>query len=73
MRIEAVAAYGLLLASLASPHDGSVFNITAANPKPPFDVKIQLRGKVTDKLSACNQGLVLENIDWAPTQEKCGN
>ena len=53
--------------------DGSVYNITGANPKPPLDVKIQLRGTVTDKLSACNQGLVLENITWTPTQEKCGN
>ena len=53
--------------------DGSVYNITSANPKPPLDVKIQLRGTVTDKLSACNQGLVVENITWTPTQEKCGN
>ena len=102
MRIEALAASGILLAAavpvacLAAPgdnvavracaragveancmvitgEDGSVYNITAANPKPPFDVKIQLRGTVTDKLSACNQGLVLENINWTPTQEKCGN
>ncbi len=53
--------------------DGSVYNITSASPKPPLDVKIQLRGTVTDKLSACNQGLVLDNITWTPTQEKCGN
>ncbi len=53
--------------------DGSVYNITSASPKPPFDVKIQLRGTVTDKLSACNQGLVLDNITWTPTQVKCGN
>ncbi len=44
MRIEAVAASGLLLASLASPHDGSVFNFTVASSKPPIDVGIQLRG-----------------------------
>jgi hypothetical protein len=53
--------------------DGSVYNITSASPKPPLEVKIQLRGTVTDKLSACNQGLVLDNITWTPTQEKCGN
>ena len=53
--------------------DGSVYNITSASPKPPLDVKIQLRGTVTDKLSACNQGLVLDNITWTPTQVKCGN
>jgi hypothetical protein len=53
--------------------NGSVYNITSANPTPPLDVKIQLRGTVTDKLSACNQGLVVENITWTATQEKCGN
>ena len=53
--------------------DGSVYNITSANPKPPLDVMIQLRGTVTDKLSACNQGLVLDNINWTPTQQKCAN
>ena len=53
--------------------DGSVYNITGASPKPPLDVIIQLRGTVTDKLSACNQGLVLDNINWTPTQQKCAN
>ena len=53
--------------------DGTVYNITSANPKPPLDVMIQLRGTVTDKLSACNQGLVLDNINWTPTQQKCAN
>jgi hypothetical protein len=53
--------------------DGAVYNITSAKPKPPLDVMIQLRGTVTDKLSACNQGLVLDNITWTPTQEKCAN
>ncbi len=53
--------------------DGTVYNITSANPRPPLDVKIQLRGTVTDKVSFCNQGLVVENITWTPTQEKCGN
>jgi hypothetical protein len=53
--------------------NGSVYNITSANPTPPLDVKIQLRGTVTDKLSACNQGLVVENITWTATQEQCGN
>jgi len=53
--------------------DGTVFNITGANPKPPLDVMIQLRGTVTDKLSACNQGIVLDPITWANTQQKCPN
>jgi hypothetical protein len=53
--------------------DGTVFNITSANPKPPRDVIIELRGTVTDKLSACNQGVVLDNINWTATQRKCPN
>lgn len=53
--------------------DGSVYNISAASPKPPFSVKIELRGTVTDKISACNQGLVLERITWTATEERCGN
>jgi hypothetical protein len=53
--------------------DGTVYNITGANPKPPRDVVIELRGKVTDKVSACNQGVVLDNISWTATTRKCGN
>ena len=53
--------------------DGRLYNITSANPRPPLDVRIQLRGTETDKVSFCNQGLVVENITWTATQEKCGN
>jgi len=53
--------------------NGTVYNITSASPRPPLDVRIQLRGTVTDKASFCNQGLVVENIAWTATQEKCGN
>jgi hypothetical protein len=58
---------------MISGADGTVFNITSANPKPPRDVIIELRGTVTDKLSACNQGVVLDNINWTATQRKCPN
>jgi hypothetical protein len=58
---------------MISGPDGTVFNVTGANPKPPGDVVIQLRGTVTDKLSACNQGVVLDNISWTATQQKCPN
>jgi hypothetical protein len=53
--------------------DGTVFNITSASPKPPRDVIIELRGTVTDKLSSCNQGVVLDSINWTATQRKCPN
>ena len=51
--------------------DGTLFNITGANPKPPREVMIELRGTVSDKLSACNQGIVLDNISWTATQRRC--
>jgi hypothetical protein len=58
---------------MISGADGTVFNVTSASPKPPRDVVIQLRGTVTDKPSACNQGLVLDNVSWTATQQKCSN
>jgi len=58
---------------MISGPDGAVYNVTGASPKPPGDVVIQLRGTVTDKLSACNQGVVLDNISWTATQQKCPN
>ena len=40
--------------------DGTLYNITGANPKPPLDgTMIHLRGTVSDKLSMCAQGTVL--------------
>jgi hypothetical protein len=51
--------------------DGSVYNITGANPRPPLDVAVILRGTVTDKLSVCGQGRVLDNISWTATKRKC--
>jgi len=32
---------------------------------------IQLRGTATKKASACNQGIVLDNISWTRTQQRC--
>jgi hypothetical protein len=52
--------------------DGSIYNITAAAPKPPLNGRmIRLRATVTDKLSACAQGTVLERIRWTPVRQKC--
>ena len=52
--------------------DGTVYNITGANPKPPFnDVAIIVTGTVTDKLSICNQGTVLDDIKWDRTKMRC--
>jgi hypothetical protein len=51
--------------------DGTVYNITGANPRPPLDTAVRLRGTVTDKLSICGQGRVLNDISWSATQQKC--
>jgi hypothetical protein len=54
--------------------DGTVYNITGASPKPPLNGRmIRLRATVTDKLSACLQGLVLDRIRWTPVRQKCTN
>jgi hypothetical protein len=54
--------------------DGTVYNITGATPKPPFNGRmIRLRATVSDKLSACLQGIVLDRIRWTPVRQKCTN
>jgi hypothetical protein len=51
---------------------GTLYNITGANPKPqPNDVAITLTGTVTNKLSMCNQGTVLDDIKWDRTKMRC--
>jgi hypothetical protein len=54
--------------------DGTVYNITGASPKPRLIGRmIRLRGAVTDKLSACNQGIILDRIRWTRSRQKCPN
>jgi hypothetical protein len=52
--------------------DGTVYNISSANPKPvPNDVAIILTGTLTQKLSLCLQGVVLDDIKWDRTKRRC--
>jgi hypothetical protein len=54
--------------------DGTVYNITGATAKPPLDGRmIRLRATVSDKLSACLQGIGLERIRWTPVRQRCTN
>ena len=54
--------------------DGTVYNITSATPRPPLNGRmIRLRATVSDKLSACLQGIVLDHIRWTPVRQKCTN
>jgi hypothetical protein len=84
---QAAPPVGFRVALMACPHagatapcltingaDGSVYNITAATPKPPLNGRmIRLRATVSDKLSACLQGIVLDRIRWTPVRQKCTN
>jgi hypothetical protein len=85
--VQAAPLVGDRIALTACPHagvtapcltingtDGTVYNITAATPKPPLNGRmIRLRATVSDKLSACLQGRVLDRIRWTPVRQKCTN
>ncbi|HEY6258948.1 MAG TPA: hypothetical protein VIY51_24490 [Xanthobacteraceae bacterium] len=77
---ERVALTGCPHAGVTAPcltinaADGTVYNITGATPKPSLNGRmIRLRATVTDKLSACLQGTVLDRIRWTPVRQKCAN
>jgi hypothetical protein len=54
--------------------DGTVFNISGANPKPRLMGRmIWLRGTITDKASMCSQGTVLDRIRWTRLPQRCPN
>jgi hypothetical protein len=84
---QAAPQVGFRVALTACPHagitapcltvagaDGTVYNITSATPKPPLNGRmIRLRATVSDKLSACTQGIALDRIRWTPVRQKCTN
>src|SRR5262245_45354057 len=54
--------------------DGTVYNITAVSPRPrTLERIIRVRGTVTDKVSICNEGIVLDRIRWSRTRQQCRN
>jgi hypothetical protein len=54
--------------------DGTVYNISGISPRPRLTGRmIRLRGVVTDKVSICGQGLVVERIRWTRTRMPCGH
>ncbi len=54
--------------------DGTVYNITAATPRPRVGERmIRLRGTVSDKVSICGQGIALDRIRWTRTRQRCAN
>jgi hypothetical protein len=54
--------------------NGAVYNITAISPRPrPSGRMIRVRGAVTDKMSVCGEGVVLDRIRWTSTRQRCPN
>src|SRR5262247_3616493 len=54
--------------------DGTLYNISALVPRPrALDRVIRVRGTVTDKVSVCTQGIVLDRIRWSRTRQRCPN
>jgi hypothetical protein len=54
--------------------DGTVYNITGVSPRPrTLERVIRVRGTVTDKMSICNEGIVLDRIRWSRTRQQCRN
>jgi len=52
--------------------DNVTYNITDAKQKPEIGQRaIRLTGTATKKLSYCQQGVVLSNIAWTYTDQKC--
>ena len=54
--------------------NGTVYNITSVTPRPrQSGLMIRVRGSVTDKMSICGEGVVLERIRWTRTRQRCPN
>jgi len=52
--------------------EGRAYNISSMTPRPrAMDRMIRLRGTVTDKLSMCNEGIVLDRIRWTRVRQQC--
>jgi hypothetical protein len=53
---------------------GTVYNISAIAPRPRQSGRmIRVRGSVTDKMSICGEGVVLDRIRWTRTRQQCPN
>jgi hypothetical protein len=54
--------------------NGPAYNITAIQPRPRASGRvIRVRGTVTDKMSVCGEGIVLDRIRWTRTRQLCPN
>jgi hypothetical protein len=54
--------------------NGAEYNISSVSPRPRLSGRmIRVRGSITNKLSACGQGIVLDRIRWTRTRQRCPN
>lgn len=53
--------------------NGMTWDISAAQPRPdPYgEYVVELTGRVSDRMSICQQGPVLEDIEWRYTPVRC--
>jgi hypothetical protein len=52
--------------------DNVLYDISAAKPRPRLGyMAVQLSGGKSHKLGICQQGAILEDIQWRYTKEKC--
>src|SRR5260370_39934161 len=52
--------------------DNVAYDISAAKPRPRVGyLAVQLTGVEADKAGICQQGTILEKIQWSYTNEKC--
>jgi hypothetical protein len=54
--------------------DNVTYNITDARQRPEIGQRaIQVTGIRSNRLSPCQQGVVLKNVAWTYTDQKCGS
>ena len=52
--------------------DNVAYDISAAKPMPRAGyLAVQLSGTKANKVGVCQQGVILEDIQWSYTKEKC--
>lgn len=52
--------------------DNVAYDISGARPKPRIGYRaVELSGIKVKKLGICQQGVILEDIQWSYTKEKC--
>jgi hypothetical protein len=48
----------------------TIYSFTAA-PKPDLDTVITIQGKAHQGRNACKQGIMIDLVDWEPTDQMC--